>query len=60
MHLGVGMQEVGRHADHLVPGRGDLQMGQYFGSQHFVDENAAVLRVILKLDDVTVAVVGFQ
>ncbi len=35
-------------------------MGENFGGDEFIDENPAVLRVILELDDVKVAVVGFQ
>jgi hypothetical protein len=35
-------------------------VGEDFGGHHLVHENAAMLRVILKLDDVIVAVVGFQ
>ena len=35
-------------------------MSEDFGGQDFVHEDTPVLRVILKLDDVTFAVVGFQ
>ena len=35
-------------------------MGENFRRHEFIHENPAVLRVILELDDVVVAVVGFQ
>ena len=60
MHFRVGCEEFGGEPDDLVTRRGDLQMIQNFGGQEFINENPAVLRVILKLDDVEVAVVGFQ
>ena len=39
---------------------GDLKMRQNLRRHEFIHENPPVLRVILKLDDVIVAVVGFQ
>jgi hypothetical protein len=35
-------------------------MGQNFSRHYLIDENPAMLRVILELDDVAVTVVGFQ
>ena len=43
-----------------MSGTRNLQMYENLGRHELVDENPAVLRVILKLDDVIVAVVGFQ
>ena len=43
-----------------MAGAGDLEMGENFRRYEFVDENPAVLRVILEFDDVIVAVVCFQ
>ena len=60
INFGVGREEVGVERTISVFGRGDLQMRENFRRNQLVDENAAVLRVILKLDDVEVAVVGFQ
>ena len=40
--------------------RGDLQMVENLAGDHFIDQDATMLRVILELDDVKVAVVGFQ
>jgi len=60
VNFGVGGEEGGRQDDELGGRRGDLQVGENGGGQELVDEDAAVLGVILKLDDVEVAVVGFE
>lgn len=60
MYFGIGGDEFGGQADDSMPGRCDLQMGQNPGRHEFIHEDPAMLRVILKLDDVIVAVVGFQ
>ena len=43
-----------------MAGAGNLQMGENLSGDEFIDKNPAMLRVILELDDVIVAVVGFQ
>ena len=60
MNLGVRRDEFGRKLHDLVCGTCDLQMRQDLPRHELVDQNPAVLRVILKLDDVIVAVVAFQ
>ena len=60
MDFGVRREEFGGEPDDLMVRARDLQMGENFGRDEFIHENPAVLRVILELDDVIVAVVGFQ
>jgi hypothetical protein len=58
--LRIGRNEFGGQDDDLMPGAGNLQMGENFRREEFVDKNPPMLRVILELDDVEVAVVGLQ
>lgn len=60
MDLRIAGEEIGREADNPMPRAGNLQMGENLRRHEFIYENPAVLRVILKLDDVIVAIVGFQ
>ena len=60
MNLGVRRNEFGRKLHDLVRGAGDLQVRQNLPRNKLVYQNPAVLRVILKLDDVIVAVVAFK
>ena len=60
MYLRIRFDEIGGEFHNLVCGACDLQLLQNLCRRKFVHENPPVLRVILKLDDVIVAVVGFQ
>src|SRR6185312_8022918 len=60
MDLGTGREKVARKTDDLVRWRRNLQVREDFTGHPFVDQNPAVLRVILEFDDVTAAVVRFK
>jgi hypothetical protein len=60
MDIGVRGEERRRDVNDLMNRRGNLQMGKNLTGDDLVYENPPMLRVILKLDDVKVTVVGFQ
>lgn len=58
--IGIGLKEILRELDDPALRGVDLKMGENAAGDEFIDEYSAMLRVILKLDDVEIAVVGFQ
>ena len=58
--LRVRGQEFGGQQDQLRGRSGDLQVVQKYPGNPLVHQNPAVLGVVLELDDVEVAVIGFQ
>jgi hypothetical protein len=60
MDFRIRREEFGGHPDDLMPRARDLQMSENLRGYEFIYENPAVLGVILELDDVKAAVVGFQ
>src|SRR4051812_6080608 len=59
-HFRVFFQELARHRNEALFRGGNAEVRKNFSGNPFVDENAAMLRVILELDDVAVPVVGFK
>jgi len=60
MKVRVGRGEGVSDLDEGGLGRGDLEIAEELRAEPLVDEDAAVLGVVLKLDDVAMAVVGLQ
>ena len=60
VNFGVGRKKSRRQLNDLMNRRRDLQMCADLARHHLIYENPPMLRVILKLDDVKVTVVGFQ
>ena len=58
--LRIACQKCGREIDDRRGGRRDLQVIQENRSDPFIDQNAAMLRIIAKFDHVEMAVVAFQ
>jgi hypothetical protein len=56
----IRRQELRSEPDDPVGGTGDLQVCENLPGYELIYQNPPVLRVILKLDDVILAVVGFQ
>jgi len=59
-NLRVGGEEFGSQKNELGGRGGNLQVLQEDRGYQFVDQDAAVLGIILELDDVEVAVIRFQ
>ena len=58
--VGIGFQKCGREAHDGGRGRRDFQVIEENRRDPFIDQNAAMLRIIAKFDHVEVAVVAFE
>ena len=56
----IGGEELGAEADQSSLGRGDLEVIEQHAGEQLVDQDAAVLGIVAKLDDVPVAVIRLQ
>src|SRR5580704_17664085 len=59
-HIGILVEKLRRQRNHLLRRRRNLKMRKNFARNPLIHQNSAVLRVILELDDVVIAIVGFQ
>ena len=60
MYFGVVGEEFWREIDEAQLGGVDLELVKDFCGDHFIYQNAGVLRVILELDDIEPVVIGLK
>ncbi len=60
MDVRMRCEELFAHVDQRRFRRRDLQVIEQRAAQQFVDEHAPVLRIVAELDDIPIAVVGFE
>ena len=60
VELGVGGEELGGDVDEGGFGNGDFEVSEEDGGEQFVNEDAAVLGIVAKLDDIPAAVIRFE